>query len=167
VAKLRRAGAPGAGTAKPGAGKLQTSYEMTIVANGAVAAVSRILASFGMKPPTRLSRHGRCGRARLRLDVAVCLGFASCVGPIRDGITYPREVVPPYATLKSLPSFSLEAAKRGRGGMIIVFGVINRQGKFEDLRSCIARIPASISSCWTPLKNGRSGPRRSTGRRCR
>jgi hypothetical protein len=43
-------------------------------------------------------------------------------------------LVPPYATVKALPGFSPEAAKRGRGGTIVVFGVINREGKFQDLR---------------------------------
>jgi TonB family protein len=42
-------------------------------------------------------------------------------------------LVPPYATLKSLPHFSPEAARRGRGGTMVVFGVINPQGKLEDL----------------------------------
>jgi TonB family protein len=43
-------------------------------------------------------------------------------------------LVPPYATLKSLPHFSPEAARKGRGGTMVIFGVINPQGKLEDLR---------------------------------
>ncbi len=43
-------------------------------------------------------------------------------------------LAPPYAKLKSLPHFSSEAARRSRGGMIVVFGVISAEGKFEDLR---------------------------------
>jgi TonB family protein len=43
-------------------------------------------------------------------------------------------LVPPYATAKSLPRFSPEVARRGRGGTIVVFGVISPQGKFEGLQ---------------------------------
>lgn len=41
---------------------------------------------------------------------------------------------PPFATSKTLPHFSAEAARRGGGGTIVVFGVITPQGKFEELR---------------------------------
>jgi outer membrane biosynthesis protein TonB len=43
-------------------------------------------------------------------------------------------LVPPYAISKSLPHFSSDAVKRGRGGTVVVFGVISTQGKFEKLR---------------------------------
>jgi len=129
------AGAPGAGTAKPGAGKLQTSYEMTIVANGGSGGgfkdfgVFRDEASYTVYlDMADAGVHGSGWTLQYALDSHLA-SAPSAMASRTHG-----KVVPPYATLKSLPSFSLEAAKRGRGGMIIVFGVINRQGKFEDLR---------------------------------
>jgi outer membrane biosynthesis protein TonB len=43
-------------------------------------------------------------------------------------------LVPPFAISKSLPRISFQAATRDRGAIIVVFGVINPQGRFEDLR---------------------------------
>ena len=43
-------------------------------------------------------------------------------------------LTPPFATSKSIPRFSPEVVRRGRGATIVVFGVISPQGKFEDLR---------------------------------
>jgi TonB family protein len=44
------------------------------------------------------------------------------------------ELVPPYATAKSLPHFPAQTTRRGQGGTIVVFGVITPRGSFEDLR---------------------------------
>ncbi|HVJ05725.1 MAG TPA: energy transducer TonB, partial [Candidatus Saccharimonadales bacterium] len=43
-------------------------------------------------------------------------------------------LTPPYAITKALPRFSSEAAKRAAGTTIVVSGIVNLQGKFEDLR---------------------------------
>ncbi len=43
-------------------------------------------------------------------------------------------LTPPYAITKSLPHFSSEVAKRSAGATIVVSGIVNLQGKFEDLR---------------------------------
>jgi len=43
-------------------------------------------------------------------------------------------LIPPYLTMKELPRFPAETAKRNRGGTIIIFGVINLRGSFEGLR---------------------------------
>ena len=41
---------------------------------------------------------------------------------------------PPYAIAKSLPLITPESARRGNGGRVVVFGVINRNGQWEKLR---------------------------------
>jgi len=41
---------------------------------------------------------------------------------------------PPLVISKAVPRFSPEAATRGRGGIIVVFGLIGVAGKFEELR---------------------------------
>lgn len=41
---------------------------------------------------------------------------------------------PPYATSKTLPLCSADLMRRGRGGTIVVSGVINSIGKFEELK---------------------------------
>ena len=43
-------------------------------------------------------------------------------------------LLPPYAKLKSIPRFPSDAARQGRGGMIVVSGVITTEGKFKDLQ---------------------------------
>ena len=43
-------------------------------------------------------------------------------------------LLPPYAKLKSVPRFPAQAAQQGRGGMIVVSGLINSEGKFEHLQ---------------------------------
>ncbi len=129
------AGAPGAGAPVTGASKPQTNYEITIVANGASGGgfkdfgVFRDEASYTVYlDMADAGAHGSSWTLQYALD--------SHPAPARSvPSSRPHgQVVPPYATLKSLPRFSVEAARRGRGGTIVVFGVINRQGKLEDLR---------------------------------
>lgn len=129
------AGAPRAGAPVAGASKPQTNYEITIVANGASGGgfkdfgVFRDEASYTVYlDMADAGAHGSNWTLQYALD--------SHPAPTRSvPSSRPHgQVVPPYATLKSLPRFSVEAARRGRGGTIVVFGVINRQGKLEDLR---------------------------------
>ena len=118
-----------------GAGKPQTSYGITIVANGASGGgfkdygVFRDEASYTVY--LDMADTGVRGPS-WTLQYALNSHLASSPSAMTSHAH--GRVVPPYATMKPLPSFSPEAAKRGRGGTIVVFGVINRQGKFEDLR---------------------------------
>ena len=124
-----------AGTPGAMASQAQTKYEITIVASGASGGgfkdfgVFRDEASYTVY--LDMADAGMSGSTWT-------LQYALYVHPGRNS-SAPAEhahglVVPPYATLKSLPRFSNEAAGRGRGGTIIVFGVINPQGRFEDLQ---------------------------------
>jgi TonB family protein len=129
------AGGPTTGTAKPGSAKPQTNYEMTIVANGGSGGgfkdfgVFRDEASYTVYlDMADAGVHGSGWTLQYALDSQLP-PVASAMASRTHG-----KLVPPYATLKSLPSFLPDAAKRGHGGTIVVFGVINRQGKFEDLR---------------------------------
>jgi TonB family protein len=124
-----------AGTPGAMAAQAQTKYEITIVASGASGGGFKDFGVFRDE-----------ASYTVYLDMADAgingstwtLQYALYVHPARNS-SAPAEhghglVVPPYATLKSLPRFSHEAAGRGRGGTIVVFGVINPQGRFEDLQ---------------------------------
>ena len=124
------AAAPGAMAAQA-----QTKYEITIVASGASGGGFKDFGVF---------RNEASYTVYLDMADAGMIGstwtlqYALYVHPAQNS-SVPAErahglVVPPYATLKSLPRFSAEAAGRGRGGTIVVFGVINPQGRFEDLK---------------------------------
>lgn len=60
---------------------------------------------------------------------------------------------PPYAIAKTVPHFSPEAARRGRGGTIVVFGVINPKGKWEGLRIMQSPDPALNTAVLNALAN--------------
>jgi hypothetical protein len=118
-----------------GASKPQTSYGITIVANGGSGGGFKDLGVFRNEASYTvyldMADAGASGSS-WTLQYAV---DARHVAGSSDPATHPRgALVPPYATAKSLPHFSSEAASRGRGGTIVVFGIINLLGKFEDLR---------------------------------
>lgn len=107
----------------------QSSYGITIVANGASGGgfkdfgVFRDEASYTVYlDMTDAGAYGASWTLQYALDSANR-------GAYSHGL-----LVPPYATSKSLPHISSEAARQDRGSTIVVFGVITPQGKFEDLR---------------------------------
>lgn len=116
--------APGGGASTP-----QGSYGITIVANGASGGgfkdfgVFREEASYTVYVDmTDAGAYGSSWTLQYALDT-------SNRGPYSHGL-----LTPPYATSKLIPHISSEAARRDRGTTIVVFGVINPQGKFENLR---------------------------------
>jgi hypothetical protein len=115
--------APVAGTSTS-----QGSYGITIVANGASGGgfkdfgVFRDEASYTVY--LDMADAGAYGSWTLQYALD-----ASNRRPYSHGL-----LVPPYATSKLLPHISSEAARRDRGATMVVFGVINPQGRFEDLR---------------------------------
>jgi TonB family protein len=129
---LAGAGAPGATAAKPG--KPQTSYEMTVVANGGSGGGFKDYGVF--RDEASYTVYLDMADAGVR-GSGWALQYALDLHPAAPSAMASRshgKLVPPYATSKSLPNFSPEVAKRGHGETIVVFGVINRQGRFEDLR---------------------------------
>ena len=124
-----------AGGAKPGATKPQTSYAMTIVASGASGGGFKDYGVFHDETSYTVYLDMADAGAR---GSSWTLQYAldSHTSPVPSAMTSRAhgQIVPPYATVKSLPSFSTDAAKRGRGGTIVVSGVINQQGKFEGMR---------------------------------
>jgi hypothetical protein len=127
------AATPAGGTTKPGAAKPQTSYEMTIVASGASGGGFKDYGVFRDEASYTVYLDMADAGAR---GSSWALQYALDSNPgsnVSAQHTHGR-LVPPYAMLKPLPNFSPEAAKRGHGGTIVVFGVINRLGKFEGLQ---------------------------------
>ena len=128
------AATPAGGTAKPGAAKPQTSYEMTIVASGASGGGFKDYGVFRDEASYTVYLDMADTGAR---GSSWTLQYALDSSPGGQNVSASHahgRLVPPYATLKPLPNFSPELAKRGHGGTIVVFGVINRQGKLEGLR---------------------------------
>jgi hypothetical protein len=120
----RSARIPVAGASGP-----QGSYGITIVANGASGGgfkdfgVFRDEASYTVYlDMTDTGANGSSWTLQYALDSANRSSYSHGV------------LVPPFAISKSLPRISFQAATRDRGAIIVVFGVINPQGRFEDLR---------------------------------
>jgi len=119
---------------EPAAAKPQTSYGMTIVASGASGGGFKDYGVFkdGVSYTVYLDMadaglHGPNWTMQYGLDLR----------PSADPNDPPQAhgfLQPPYAISKSIPHFSAEAARRSRGGTIVVFGVINPKGKWEGLR---------------------------------
>jgi hypothetical protein len=112
-----------------GASSPQGSYGITIVANGASGGgfrdfgVFRDEASYTVYVDmTDAGANGSSWTLQYALDSANR-------SPYSHGV-----LVPPFATSKSLPRISPQAAARDRGATIVVFGVINPQGRFEEMR---------------------------------
>jgi hypothetical protein len=123
------------GTASGKSDNPQRSYGMTIVANGANGGgfkdfgVFRNEASYTVYlDMADTGIYGSSWALQYALDSHV---ESNSVVPAP---TAHGALVPPYAISKSLPHFSPDAVKKSRGGTIVVFGVINPQGKFEKLR---------------------------------
>lgn len=115
--------------------KPQSSYGMTIVASGASGGGFKDYGVFRDETSYTVyldmadaGARGKSWAMQYALDTHIA-SVPSAMTSHAHG-----QLVPPYATFKLLPSFSPEAAKRGHGGTIVIFGVINREGKFEDLR---------------------------------
>jgi hypothetical protein len=109
----------------------QTSYGITIVANGASGGGFKDFGVFQNEAAytVYIDMSDAGTRANWTLQYALDTHPA--------GVTATRSrslLVPPYATSRLLPHFSPEVASRNHGSVIVVFGVINSHGKFEGLR---------------------------------
>jgi hypothetical protein len=117
------------------ASKSQTNYEITIVANGSSGGG---FADFGVfrdeASYTVYLDMADAGARGSNWTLQYALNSHNAPGHSVPAARAHGQIEPPYATLKSLPLFAPEAEKRAHNGTIVVFGVINRQGKFEDLR---------------------------------
>jgi hypothetical protein len=118
-----------------GGSKLQTSYGITIVANGASGGGFKDFGVFRDEAAYTVyidmadaGAHGSSWTLQYAL-------YSHRLPSASDPAPHPHGLLsPPYATSKSLPRFSPEAAKRSSGGTIVVFGIINLQGKFDNLQ---------------------------------
>jgi TonB family protein len=115
-------------------GKPQTSYGITIVASGASGGGFKDYGIFkdGASYTVYLDMADVGARSSWTLQYALDLfrdPDSSDPPPPPHGV-----LVPPYALTKSLPRFSPEAARRSRGAMVVVFGVISPGGMWESLR---------------------------------
>ncbi len=139
-------GSGGSGRASgrlPATSKPQANYGMTIVASGASGGgfkdygtfkdgmsytVYLDMADVGLRGPSWAMQYG--------LDLR----------PSADTSDPPPHAYgflqPPYAVTKTIPHFSPEAARKSRGGTVVVFGVINPKGKWEGLRIMQSPDPA-------------------------
>jgi TonB family protein len=116
------------GTAKP-----QTSYGITIMASGSSGGGFRDFGVFRDETSYTvyldMADAGAYGQSWTLQYALGPLSARNSPVPNAHGL-----LVPPYATVKSLAHFPSDAARRGRGGTIVVFGIINPEGKFENLR---------------------------------
>jgi TonB-like protein len=122
----------------PATGRNQTSYDVTIVASGA---------SGGGFKDYGIFRQGASYTVYLDMtDVGLRsdwpLQYAPYTGP---GVVDPPlhgALEAPYALTKTLPTLSADAARRSHGGTIVVYGVINQEGHWEQLRVMQSPDPA-------------------------
>jgi hypothetical protein len=127
-------GSVSGGSKQPGAAKPQTGYGITIVASGS----SGGLKDFGVfrnetsytvyLDMADVGAFGANWTLQYAQDLRPASNSSTADPPIRGAL------LPPYAKLKSIPRFSPVAARQGRGGTIVVSGVINTEGKFRDLQ---------------------------------
>jgi len=111
----------------------QTSYAITIVSNGASGGGFKDFGVFRDEPAYTvyldMSDAGAPG-ANWTLQYAL-----DSHRETSSAIQRARALlIPPYATAKPLPRFSAEAARKGRGRTMVVFGVISTHGALEALR---------------------------------
>jgi TonB family protein len=121
--------------ASPAAGKPQVSYGITIVASGASGGGFKDYGIFtdGASYTVYLDMsdvglQGSSWAMQYALD-SHAAPDSSDPPPPAHGI-----LEPPYALTKSLPHVSPAAARRSRGGTIVVSGVLNPNGQWEGLR---------------------------------
>jgi TonB family protein len=118
------------GAPKVSAVKPQTSYGMTIISSGSSGGGFKDFGVF---------------RNEAAYTVYLNMADAGINGPnwtlqyalysVPDSSSVSRGLLaPPFAISKALPQFPLEIAKRNHGSLVVVYGVINASGKFEDLR---------------------------------
>jgi TonB family protein len=134
--------------------KPQSSYGITIVASGA---------SGGGFKDYGIFRNGVSYTVYLDMADAGLHGpnWAMQYGPDLRPSADPSDppppahgyLQPPYAIAKTIPHFTPEAARRGRGGTIVVFGVINPKGKWEGLRVMQTPDPALNPAVLNALAN--------------
>jgi len=128
------------GVKDPVAAKRQTSYGMTIVASGSSGGGFRDFGVFHDETSytvyVDMTDMGAYG-ATWTLQYALDLHSAPNLSAPAHGL-----LVPPYATLKSLPHFSAEAAWRSRGRTIVVFGIVGPEGKLQGLQIMQSPDPA-------------------------
>jgi TonB family protein len=139
-------GSGGSGRASgrlPATSKPQANYGMTIVASGASGGGFKDYGIFkdGMSYTVYLDM----ADAGLR-GPSWAMQYGLDLRPSANSSDPPPQAYgflqPPYAITKSVPHFSPEAARRGHGGTIVVFGVINPKGKWEGLRIMQSPEPA-------------------------
>lgn len=115
----------------PSSSNKQSSYGITIVANGASGGGFKDFGVFQNEAAytVYIDMSDAGTRANWTLQYALDTRAAGATA-----IRSRSLLVPPYATSKLLPHFSAEAANRNHGSVIVVFGVINSHGNFEGLR---------------------------------
>lgn len=122
-----------AAPAPTGSSPRQSSYGITIVANGASGGGFKDFGVFHNEASYTvyldMSDAGASG-PDWTLQYALDSRPASGIMPLHSRSL----LVPPYAATKMLPRFSAEVAIRNRGSVIVVFGLINSKGNFEGLR---------------------------------
>jgi len=115
--------------------KAQTSYGITIVANGASGGGFKDFGVFQDEASyTVYLDMADTGLPISSWTLQYALYSHRLPGPSHVAQVPHGLLTPPYAITKTLPRFSSEVAKRAAGTTIVVFGIVNLQGKFEDLR---------------------------------
>jgi len=114
----------------PASPKPQGSYGMTIVASGSSGGGFKDYGVF--RDETSYTVYLDMADAGVR-GPSWALQYALDLRGVPNSTTRGL-LAPPFAMLKSIPSFPSEAVRRGHGGTIVVFGVITREGRFEELR---------------------------------
>ena len=148
----------------------QTSYGITIVASGASGGgfkdfgVFRNEASYTVY--LDMADIGASG-SNWTLQYALDSRRAPSRTPnSSDPAKHPqRSLSSPYALVKTLPHFPREAARRGRGGTIVVLGVIGLQGELEDLQIMQSPEPGLNPFLLASLKNWKFRPAEVDGAR--
>jgi TonB family protein len=124
-----------AGGREPVTAKPQASYGITIVASGASGGGFKDYGIF--KDGVSYTVYLDMADAGLR-GPGWSLQYGLDLRPSANPSDPPPQahgfLQPPYAIAKTIPHFSPEAARRSRGGTIVVFGMINPKGKWEGLR---------------------------------
>jgi hypothetical protein len=137
-------GSSGSGRAnvrEPVSGKPQSTYGITIVASGASGGGFKDYGVF--KEGASYTVYLDMSDAGLRASWTMQYALDSRPSPNSPDPPQARGLLePPFATTKALPRFSSEAVRRNRGATILLFGVIDPQGKWETLRIMHSSDPA-------------------------
>jgi TonB family protein len=139
-------------SAVPVTGKPQTSYGITIVANGASGGGFQDFGVFTQGASYTVY----IDMADAGVGSSWTLQYAPIAqsGPNSAETPAPAQgmLEPPYAITKALPRLSPAAARRSRGATVVVFGVINRNGQWDKLRVMQTPDPAINSTVLDALR---------------